>query len=110
MNIPATDNIVFSIIHVAFYSFVIFSFVKNIAWLRPGKITRGEESQKRYSLAYGFISVIVIQLIQVSTAFVGHKVLISVIDLSFLFYLVFYNGWFRNWFLCRIHEKSERPE
>lgn len=110
MNIPATDYITFATIHLAFYIFIFFAFVKDILWKRPGKILRGEESQKFFYFTYGFVSVIVLQFIQVSEAFVGHKVLIAAIDLSLIFYLSFYNGWFRNWILGHIIAWKGRPE
>jgi len=46
---------------------------------RPGNIVRGAESQKYLYVTYGFVSVILMQFIQVSEAFQGHKVLFSVL-------------------------------
>jgi hypothetical protein len=60
------------------------------------EVVRGTESRKRFGAAYGFASIIVLQIINSSEAFKGYKVLLSVIDLGVLFYLCFFSSWFRN--------------
>jgi len=42
------------------------------------------------------VSILILQIINVSESYVNYKVLISIIDLSILLYLFYFNGWFRN--------------
>ena len=74
------------------------------------EVVRGPNSRSRFGIAYGFGTVIVIQLITVSTAFDGHKVLLSLIDLSVLSYLCYFSSWFRNRLLCCMIAWEKRPE
>jgi len=59
-------------------------------------VTRGSESWQKLSIAFGVASLVIIQLVSISGFGKGYKVIISIADLSFLIYLVFYNAWFRN--------------
>ncbi|MFQ5465590.1 MAG: hypothetical protein ACE5EI_06655 [Thermodesulfobacteriota bacterium] len=59
-------------------------------------VVRGEKSWNYLYLAYGISSVVVIQIISVSESGKGYKVFITVLDMGVLFYLTFFNGWFRN--------------
>jgi hypothetical protein len=59
-------------------------------------VRRGPKSRRQFGVAYGFGSVILLQLVNASAAFSGHKVLLSTIDLAVFFYLCFFSGWFRN--------------
>ena len=110
MSIPQTDCLVFSAVHLAFFGFIAYAVVHDWRLNRVGKIIRGEVSQKYIYVTYGFVSVILMQFIQVSEAFQGHKVLFSVVDLGALFYLIFFNGWFRNWLIGKLSAWKQRSE
>lgn len=110
MSIPQTDCLVFSAVHLAFLGFIAYAVFHNWRWDRPGKIVRGEVSQRYFYVTYGFVSVNLMQIIQVSEAFKGNKVLFSVIDLVALFYLIFFNGWFRNWLIGKLSSWKQMAE
>lgn len=74
------------------------------------EVARGPESRQRFGVAYGFASVLLLQLINSSEAFKGHKVLLSVIDLGVLFYLCFFSSWFRNKVVGWITRWEQRRE
>jgi hypothetical protein len=73
-------------------------------------VTRGTESRKKFGVAYGFGSVLILQLINSSEAFIGHKVLLSLFNLAALFYLCFLSGWFRNKIIGLINRWEKAPE
>ncbi len=74
------------------------------------QVTRGPESRRSFGVAFGFGSVILLQVINSSAAFAGHKVFLSLANLAALFYLCFFNGWFRNKIVGWIGRWEERPE
>jgi len=74
------------------------------------QVKRGPESRRRFGVAYGFCSVLLLQVINSSAAFKGHKVLLSLGNLAALFYLCFFSGWFRNKIVGWISWWEERPE
>lgn len=73
-------------------------------------VIRGPESRRKFGVAYGFASVLILQIINSSQAFVGNKVLLSLFDLGVLFYLCFLNGWFRNKLIVWINAWENAPE
>ena len=73
-------------------------------------VFRGPESRRRFGVAYGFGSVIILQLINASEAFKGNKVLISIADIAMLFYLCFLSGWFRNKIIGWTSKWESKPE
>ena len=98
-----------SIVFIAFHFFLFFTLLYAVIKVSLGKrrfekgdsgveatVIRGDPSWNSLQLTYGIASVLIIQLISVSESFKGFKVAISIVDLSALFYLFFYNGWFRN--------------
>lgn len=74
-------------------------------------VDRGPVSRENLGIAYGFGSVLILQIVNSSEAFKGHKVLLSLADVGALFYLCFLSGWFRNkvigWF-ARWEKTPER--
>lgn len=74
------------------------------------QVKRGPESRRRFGIAYGFGSVLLLQVINSSAAFTGHKVLLSLANLAALFYLCFFSGWFRNKIVGWIGRWEKRPE
>jgi hypothetical protein len=59
-------------------------------------VQRGPQSWSYFYYTYGALAVILLELINTTEAFRGHKTLITVADLSLLVYMCFFNGWFRN--------------
>lgn len=76
----------------------------------PTTVIRGDESWSQLALSYGVASVVTLQIINVSAAFDGYKVIISLFDLAVLLYLCFFNSWFRNWILLRVHKSKSKEE
>jgi hypothetical protein len=107
-----TDAYAILAVEVLVIGLVVVSAFKS---LRKSKgvrlsLTRGPESRKKFGVAYGFGSVLILQLINSSEAFVGHKVLLSLVNLAALFYLCFLSGWFRNKIIGRINRWEKAPE
>lgn len=75
-----------------------------------GEVIRGPVSRQQLFAAYGFILAILLQLINVSEAWTGHKVLASVLDTVIMLYLSLFNGWFRNLVIGLIAQWEKRPE
>jgi len=73
-------------------------------------VTRGPESRKKFGVAYGFGSVLILQLINSSEAFIGYKVLLSLFNLAALFYLCFLSAWFRNKIIGWIDRWEKTPD
>jgi len=74
------------------------------------EVVRGPKSRRILGVAYGFGSVIIVQLINASEALKGHKVLLSITNIAMLFYLCFLNGWSRNKIIEWIGEWESKPE
>ena len=80
------------------------------ACMRGPEVFRGRESRRRFGVVYGFASVIMLQVINTSEAFKGHKVLLSFLDVLLLFYLCFLNSWSRNKIIGLISKWEATPE
>lgn len=73
-------------------------------------VKRGETSWSNLYIAYGIVSIVLIQIISISESFKGHKVGLSLVDIAALIYLFFYNGWFRNKMISFIHKSKQLKE
>lgn len=72
------------------------------------KIKRGEKSWDHFYMAYGFLSVVVTQIISISEFGKGYKIIFTVVDLLVLLYLSFFNSWFRNKIMGFIVASNEK--
>jgi hypothetical protein len=107
-----TDAYAILAVEVLLISLVVVSVYKSL-WKRKGvrlSLTRGPGSWKKFGIAYGVSSVLILQLINSSETFVGHKVLLSLFNIAALFYLCFLNGWFRNKIIGWIDRWEKTPE
>jgi hypothetical protein len=59
-------------------------------------VDRGQESREQFHLAYGLVSVIVLQIVGVAESARGYKVILSLINLAVVVYLCYFSGWMRN--------------
>ena len=96
-----TDKYVFPALQLFFVAFIAFAILRDLGFPpRAGRVTlrvlRGGQSRGYFHLAYGFVSVIILQLVNSTEAWKGHKTITGVVDLGALSYLCFLNGWFRN--------------
>jgi hypothetical protein len=73
------------------------------------QVIRGKQSLLKFEFAWGILSFVIVELINISNAFAGYKLIFAALDVSLLFYLCFFNGWFRNKviYLYSISLKSE---
>jgi len=96
-----SDFFVFVFIQLIFFIFTAISYLANKRFLsKSGGLTaqviRGKESLLKFEFAWGILSFVLIELINISSAFSGYKLIFAALDVSLLFYLCFFNGWFRN--------------
>jgi len=99
-------------VHAAFYLFLLFAFVKDMLWKRPGKLKRGDSSWSKFYLVHGMLLLLLYQVIgavQVQLAW-NFLPLVGILDFLAVAYLAFLNGWFRNWILGRFIAMEQRPE
>jgi len=91
------DSVVFIALHAGMLVLLLYA-IRGERKMKQGmaSVKRGEKSWNHLYLAYGILSVVVTQIISISEFGKGYKVLITVVDLVVLFYLAFFNSWFRN--------------
>ncbi len=65
-------------------------------------VERGEPSMNGLFALYGVATVVFALAVQVADAASGHKTLLIVVDYGVLFYLFFFNSWFRNSIVFRV--------
>mgnify|MGYP000671561869 CR=1 FL=1 len=96
-----TNLAVFYFIEACVLFLTVFAITKDIkaklskSWAKA-TVKRGEKSWGRLYTAYGFISVIILQVINTITVLDDYKTLISIANLLLLVYLFTCNSWFRN--------------
>jgi hypothetical protein len=110
-----SDRLAIIIIEALLFAFALFAIVRAARLRRQHggatlTVMRGPESRKKLGLVYGFASVNTLQLINISDAFNGHKVVLSVVDLLILFYLCFLSSWIRNRILGWVSKWEATPE
>jgi hypothetical protein len=105
------DSVVFVALHVGLFLLVLYAL-----WCERKmksdmvRVKRGKDGWNNFYLAYGILSVIVIQIISISEYGKGYKVLITIIDLGLLLYLAFFKCWFRNKTIGFIVESQTKEE
>jgi len=108
-----SDRYLFLLFQISVFIIFIFAIIKEIMakYCNPKRtITRGDESISKLHIAYGISSVLIIQIINISTVYNNHKVFISISNILILFYLCYFNSWSRNKimnFLSSIKNKKE---
>lgn len=110
-----SDRIIFPVFELVFIGLFFFAFLKERGWFvkKTGvhaTVTRGKESWKNFYLAFGIVSVVLMQIINSSEALKGFKTIISIVNLAMLAYLAFFNGWFRNKTLGLIAKSQQKEE
>lgn len=94
-----SDKYIFLLLQISFVVLFLLAVIreKNAKYHNPKiSVKRGNESITNLYIAYGIASVIFIQIINICSVYNNHKVFISVINISILFYLCYFNSWFRN--------------
>lgn len=117
-----TDPFVFPLFQAAILGACLYGMYRERKALRKkpapvsvsGAVTRGDESFKRFGVAYGFLSVLVLQVnnsaLSNVTWLVGNSTVVNVFDLIALVYLCFYNSWFRNLVIGLYGSAREKKE
>jgi hypothetical protein len=59
-------------------------------------VKRGAESREQFHLAYGLLSVIVLQVVNSAQALHDYKTVLSIADIAVVVYLAYFSGWMRN--------------
>lgn len=95
------DTVAFSIFQALFLVLFLYAFAKDRGWFTrdidfSGIVKRGKESWANFHLMYGLLAVVFVEAINTTQTLKGFKTIITLADLSVLFYLCFFNGWFRN--------------
>lgn len=91
------DSVVFVVLHIGLLALVVYAmWGERKMKCDMASVKRGQKSWDYFNLTYGILSVVVIQIISISDFGSGYKVFISIFDLGVLFYLAFFNSWFRN--------------
>lgn len=73
-------------------------------------VTRGEKSWSHLNLMYGILSISILEVNNNTTALNGYISIINVADLSLLFYLCFFNSYFRNKIIGVISSSQQKEE
>ena len=106
-----SDCVLFPIFQLIYISIFLFALITDFRNRNSGTaVTRGEVSWQYLYLFYGFTSVVLLQLINTTEAFKGYKTLITLVNLLVLFYLCFYNSWFRNKIVGLISKSKQKTE
>jgi len=110
-----TDTGVFFVVQVVFLGLACYALMQDlrIKFSRGGlsaTVERGPESWSYFYLAYGALALILLELINTTEAFHGHKTLITIVDLGALVYLCFFNGWFRNKIVFVVSASKQKME
>lgn len=71
---------------------------------------RGPESRQSFHLAYGLVSVVVLQLINTTEALQGYKTIVSILDLGVVVYLSYFSSWMRNKIVGWVGAWQRRPD
>jgi len=95
------DRTIFFLAEASFILVFILAYSKEKKWFAPKgsatlTVNRGEISWQGLVMVYGFLSLIILELISTAKHLDGYKTAITILDISILIYLCFFNGWFRN--------------
>jgi hypothetical protein len=109
------DRYVFPTFQTALAITIIYGIIKEYGWLRQkGSVTlsvkRGKESWNYFHLMYALLVVVIVEVNNTAEALKNYKTIITLADLTGLFYLCFFNSWFRNRTLSVINASLNKEE
>jgi len=95
------DSIAFPLFQGAIFLLLVYAFVKDRGWFRRStgldrSVKRGAESWALFPAMFGLLALVVIEVNNTTEAWKGYKTITTLADLAALFYLCYFNGWFRN--------------
>lgn len=96
-----SDKVIFPLFEVAFLLLFIYAFFyEKASFKKKGNlkvdVKRSKDTWENFPLAFGIVSIVLMQIINSADALYGYKTFISIVNLLMLIYLSFFNGWFRN--------------
>ena len=97
---------------LAIYAGIKDNFPRNTGGKSGASLTvqHGNESWAKFNLAYGVIALVILEAINTTEALKGYKTVVTALDLSLLFYLCFFNRWFREWTLQVINNSQQMKD
>ena len=109
------DAVAFPAFQTLFFALFLYAFVKDRGWFARdtginATVKRGKESWTNFHIMYGLLSVVFVLAINTTEVLKGFKTIITLADLSILFYLCFFNGWFRNKIIGIINASQNMEE
>lgn len=111
INFLPQDSMIFPLFQILLLLLFLFAFSQDRLNKGSGRIViRGKEGWDNFPLAYGIISVILLQIISIANSLKEYKTIITLLDLSGLLYLCFYNSWFRNKIIGLMNKSRNKPE
>ncbi len=113
VNYVTGDSLIFPLFQVVFFAILLFGILHDRKWFQNKldadlQVRRGEESWAQFSLMHGLLSVLVIQVDASAAALKDHKAFFMLANLISLFYLCYFNTWFRNKTLNLIYRSKAR--
>ena len=97
---------------LAIYAWIKDIFARNTHTNSAVSLTvqHGNESWGKFNLAYGVFALVILQTINTTEALKGYKTVVTALDLSLLFYLCFFNKWFRERTLRVINHSQQMKD
>ena len=91
------DCYIFPIFQSVIFLLLIFALYKNHTIKNTGpNVKRGDLSWSYFHIFYGLMNVVLLQIINTTESLAGYKTIITIINVSILLYLCYYNRWVRN--------------
>lgn len=105
------DGIVLPVFELTLFIVFLYSFYKEVSRRGSGLVVkRGQEGWAYFGLVYGIVSLILIEIINSSSALMEYKVILILLNLSIALYLCFFNSWFRNKIVGFIERSKNKAE
>lgn len=110
-QLAISDSVMMFLLHSGLLILVVYAVFGSYRMKQDtASVKRGEKGWNYLYLAYGVLSVIVIQIISLSDFGKGYKVAIALVDLCTLLYLTFFDSWFRNKIIGFIVKSQNKEE
>ena len=102
LRAPFHDDVSFVAFEATIIALLIFSLIaKAAAWCRhstgaiDANVVRGDQSWGYVTAVWGIASLFAVHIVNSTTAADDHKTAFHLLNLSIIFYLVFFDVWFR---------------
>ncbi len=105
------DGIILPAFELILFLVFMYSLYKDVSSRGSGLVVkRGQESWAYFGLVNGIVSLILIEIINSSSALTEYKVILILLNLSIALYLCFFNSWFRNQIVGFIERSKSKAE